>query len=58
MDARMLMTMLLQEAEWHNLRGLRHKQGTGKGKEEEGEVLGVSENRMRGKKNEDGKILC
>ena len=58
MDARTLMTMLLQEAERQNMRGQRHKQGTGKGKEEEGEALGVSENRIRGKKNKDGKILC
>ena len=57
-DAGTLMMMLLQEAERHNIRGQRHKQGTGKGKEKEGEVLGVSENRMRGKKNKDGKILC
>ena len=52
------MMMLLQEVERQNLRGQRHKQGMGKGKEEEGEVLAVSENRLRGKKNSEGKILC
>ena len=57
MDAGTLMMMLLQEAERQNLRGQRCKQGTGKGKEEEGEALGVSENKMRGKKNKDRKIL-
>ena len=58
MDAGTLMTMLLQEADCQNLRGQRHKQGTGKGKEDNGEVLVVSDDKPQGKKNSDGKILC
>ena len=45
MDAGMLMTMLLQEADRQNLRGQRRKQGTGKGKEDDGEVLVVSDDK-------------
>ena len=58
MDAGTLMTMLLQEADRQNLRGQRCKQGTGKGKEDDGEALVVSDDKPQGKKNSDGKILC
>ena len=53
------MTMLLQEAERQNLRSQRCKLGTGKGKEEDkGEALAVSEGKLQGKRNSEGKIVC
>ena len=59
MDAGTLMTMLLQEVERQNLRNQRRKLGVSKGKEEDrGEALAVSESKIRGKKNSEGKILC
>ena len=60
MDVNTLMSMLLQEAERHNLRAQRHKQGSGKGKDEEqDEALAVSSEQSGGKKGRDSsKVKC
>ena len=57
-DANTLMTMLLQEAERHDLRTQRRKQSTGKGKEDEkNEALAVSTEKPK-KKRDMSKITC
>jgi len=54
MDANMLMLMLLHEVERQNLRVQRHKQGSGKIKEDEkDEVLAVSTDQSSEKKGKD-----
>ena len=59
MDAGTLMKMLLSEAEQQNLQNQRCKPNVGKNKEEENrEALVVSEDKPRGRKNSEGKILC
>lgn len=59
MDASTLMMMLLQEANLQNLRSQRRKQGVRKGKEDEkGEALAVSNDKLRGKRDAAGKVLC
>ena len=58
MDASTLMMMLLQEAEWQNLRAQKHKQVAGKSKEDEkGEALAVSMEKPKGKRDMS-KINC
>ena len=60
MDANTLMSMLLQEVERQNLRVQRHKQSSGKGKEDEkDEALAVSTEQSGGKKGRDAsKVEC
>jgi len=58
MDANTLMSMLLQEAERQNLRAQRHKQSSGKGKEDEkDEALAVSTNQSS-KGRDTSKVKC
>ena len=58
MDASTLMMMLLQEADWQNLRSQSCKQNVGKSKEDEkSELLAVSESTPLGKRDAAGKVF-